>query len=139
MVDGEPCAMMGVVPRNMLEGSGTPWMLGSEQIYDSARLLVRYGPGIIAEMRASFERLENMVHVENDRAIRFLRHFGWTISEQREAIGGIDFVRFYDVRPGEHYDGGSDRRFGRRPASIGHVRLTGRELPGAGRPAEQRA
>ena len=86
--------MMGVAPVNMLEGVGVPWMLGSERIYDHARDLARYGPRIIAEMRASFERLENYVHTENDRAIRFLRHFGFEVSDEPVTVGGIEFVRF---------------------------------------------
>lgn len=94
LVDEEPHAMMGVSPRNMIEGVGIPWMLGSERIYDHGRDLVRYGPSIIAEMRRSFERLENVVHTGNVRAIRFLRHFGWEISEQLETHGGVEFVRF---------------------------------------------
>ncbi len=94
LVDDEPHAMMGVAPVNVMEGVGVPWMLGSEKIYDHARDLVRYGPSIIAEMRQSFERLENMVHCDNTRAIRFLRHFGFHISDKRETISGIDFVRF---------------------------------------------
>ncbi len=97
LVDDEPQAIMGVAPVSVMEGFGVPWMLGSERIYDHARDLVRYGPGIIAEMRQSFERLENMVHVDNTRALRFLRHFGFTISGERETIGGIDFVRFSNV------------------------------------------
>lgn len=93
-MEDEPIAMLGVMPVNMIDGVGSPWMLGSERIYDHARDLVRFGPGLIAEMRASFERLENVVHTGNDRALRFLRHFGWTISEQREIYGGVEFVRF---------------------------------------------
>ncbi len=94
IVDDEPHAMMGVSSLNMIEGVGVPWMLGSEKIYDHARDLIRYGPRIIAEMQASFERLENAVHVENVRAIRFLRHFGFTLSDEREPYGGLQFVRF---------------------------------------------
>lgn len=94
LVDDTPEAMMGVSPKSMIEGIGVPWMLGSEKIYDHARDLVRYGPAIIGEMRRGFERLENVVHQENHRALRFLRHFGWTISDTPETIGGLDFVRF---------------------------------------------
>lgn len=96
-VDEEPHAMMGVSPLNMIEGVGVPWMLGSERIYDHGRALLKYGPQIIAEMKAGFERLENVVHVENHRALRFLHRFGWQISEQRESYGGLDFVRFSSV------------------------------------------
>jgi hypothetical protein len=94
LVDEEPHAMMGVSPLNMIEGVGVPWMLGSDRIYDHGRDLLKYGPQIFAEMKAGFERLENLVHAENHRALRFLRHFGWSISEQRESYGGLDFVRF---------------------------------------------
>lgn len=94
LVDDEPHAMMGVSPVNMIEGVGCPWMLGSERVYSHARDLARYGPGIIAEMRSGFERLENVVHVGNVRALRFLRHFGFTISDERETHGGLEFVRF---------------------------------------------
>lgn len=97
LVDDEPHAMMGVAPVNVMDGLGVPWMLGSERIYDHARDLVKYGPGILAEMRVGFERLENMVHCENVRAIRFLRHFGFKLSESRETHGGIEFVRFSSV------------------------------------------
>ena len=93
-VGEEPHAMLGVSPRNMIEGYGVPWMLGSERIYDHGRDLVRFAPSIIAEMRGDFERLENVVHVGNDRAIRFLRHFGFDVSEQLETYGGLEFVRF---------------------------------------------
>lgn len=94
LVDDKPEAMMGVTPLNMIEGIGVPWMLGSERIYDHGRVLLKYGPGIIAEMRSSFERLENLVHTENHRALRFLRHFGFRVSDKRETIGGLEFVRF---------------------------------------------
>lgn len=94
LVDGEPHAMMGVSPVSVMEGRGTPWMLGSERVYDHGRDLLRHGPPIVAEMRACFESLENVVHVENHRALRFLRHFGFLISDQRETIGGLEFVRF---------------------------------------------
>jgi hypothetical protein len=94
LVDETPEAMMGVSPLNMLEGVGVPWMLGSEKIYDHARDLARYGPRVIGEMKASFERLENVVHTRNDRAIRFLRHFGFSISDEPVTVGGIEFVRF---------------------------------------------
>jgi hypothetical protein len=95
LVDDVPEAMMGVAPLNMLDGIGVPWMLGSERIYDHGRDLARYGPAIIGEMRAGFESLENLVHIENHRALRFLRHFGFLVSEERETHGGREFVRFY--------------------------------------------
>lgn len=97
MVDDEPVAMLGVAPRSMIEGVGIPWMLGSDVIYSGARELVAYGPSIIAEMERTFPKLVNMVAAANSRAISFLRHWGWRISSERVAVGGVDFVEFSNV------------------------------------------
>lgn len=94
MFDGEPLAMLGVTPRNMMEGSGVPWMLGTERIYDSGRELVRYVPAILGEMFDSFTVLENYVSVDNERAVSFLRHFDFEIYEAVVNIGGVPFKRF---------------------------------------------
>lgn len=94
LVDDEPHAMLGLVPVNAMVGEACPWMLGSEAIYDHGRDLLRYGPGIVAEMRRGFERLGNVVHTENHRALRFLRRLGFQISEEQEVHGGLTFVRF---------------------------------------------
>jgi hypothetical protein len=94
LVDDEPVAMLGVAPRSMIEGVGVPWMLGSDAIYDGARELVTYGPGVIREMESIFPRLVNMVAASNTRAISFLRHWGWRISSNRVPVGGVDFVEF---------------------------------------------
>lgn len=94
LLDDHPHAMMGVAPLNMLEGTGVPWMLGTERIYDNARLLVRYGPGIIGEMRKLFPHLTNMVGADNERAKTFIRHFGWEINERQTIVGGVALQRF---------------------------------------------
>jgi hypothetical protein len=94
MVDGKPEAMLGVAPRSMIEGTGVPWMLGTEAVYGGAREFVRYGRGIISEMEWSFPVLSNFVAAGNARAIGFLRHWGWRISSKRVSVGGVDFVEF---------------------------------------------
>jgi hypothetical protein len=97
LVDGKPEAMLGVVPRVMIEGTGVPWMLGTEAVYGGAREFVRFGPAIISEMEWSFPVLSNMVAAGNERAIRFLKHWGWRISSKRVCVGGVDFVEFSNV------------------------------------------
>lgn len=92
--DGVPQAIMGVVPRNMIEGHGIPWMLGTDRIYARPVALIRLGKAVIAEMRSSFTMLENFVSVENTRAMKFLKHFGWEFSDETYLIGGVEFVRF---------------------------------------------
>ena len=97
MDDEGPVAMLGVASVSMIEGTGSPWMLGSERIYDNARAMVKFGPGIIAAMERTFPVLHNYVSVANDRSIRFLRHWGWQVSNDEVDIGGVSFVRFANV------------------------------------------
>ena len=33
IVDGDPCLMFGVAPASVLGGVGTPWLLGTDDIY----------------------------------------------------------------------------------------------------------
>jgi len=94
IVDDEPHAMMGVSSRNMIEGIGVPWMLGTERVYDHARDLIRYAPVILGEMHRTFDVLENLVSVDNARAIRFLRHAGFEIYPDVSMVGATAFVRF---------------------------------------------
>lgn len=95
IVDDQPHAMMGVTSRSMVEGIGVPWMLGTERVYDHSRDLVRYAPAIIAEMHLTFDRLENLVSADNDRALRFLRHVGFEIYDPVIMVGGTAFVHFH--------------------------------------------
>lgn len=94
IVEGEPHAMMGVSPLNMIEGLGVPWMLGTERIYDHGRDLVRHTPAILGEMLATFPRLENFVSTGNVRAIRFIRFAGFEFRPEISNVGGVPFVRF---------------------------------------------
>lgn len=93
--DEVPVAMLGVAPKSMLNGIGVPWMLGSERIYDNPRALIRFGPAVIEEMLDTFPRLENLIAVDNTRAIAFLKHWNWEISPDPVKVGGVDFVRFF--------------------------------------------
>jgi len=96
--DDKPIAMLGVVARNMIEAKGIPWMLGSEKIYESTRDIVTLAPHIVRMMRETFSSLENLVSVDNHRAISFLRHYGWKLTDERHMIGGVEFAKFTDER-----------------------------------------
>jgi len=95
LADGEPHAMFGVTALNAIEGTGRPWFLGSELVYDCARHLLTIGPHVIAQMHRRFRRLENVVSVRNVRAIRMLKRWGFELGDEAMTIGGVDFVLFW--------------------------------------------
>lgn len=94
-VDGSPHAMMGVSPISLVEGRGTPWMLGTDEIMRHGRELVAMGPRILSAMSASYRRLENHVSAENTAAIRLLRRWGFTVEDQPRLVGGLEFLPFW--------------------------------------------
>lgn len=93
-IGGEPEAMLGLTPENLIEGRGRPWMLGSDALYENARAMLSLGPPIIRLWRDSTPVLVNVVWQENARAIRMLRRWGFEIGSEVEMIGGLAFVRF---------------------------------------------
>lgn len=94
IVENRPHAMMGVASRNMLEGVGIPWMLGTDRIYDHPRDMIRNAPAVLGEMHRTFATLENLVSADNDRAVRYLRHVGFEFCTDPINVGGISFIRF---------------------------------------------
>lgn len=94
LVDGRPEAMLGLVVQSALGGEGIPWMLGSDAIYDHPREMIRTGSALVAAMLDSTPSLTNVVAGENIRAIRMLRRWGFSIGEDRQLFGGIEFLTF---------------------------------------------
>lgn len=78
-VDGELAAIMGVAPINMLNGLGSPWMLGTPVLDRNSRILVRATPVYIGRMLTAFPHLVNFVHAKNTTSVRWLRRLGFTL------------------------------------------------------------
>lgn len=83
-LDGKPEAMFGLVVENAIEGRGCPWMLGTEAIYDSGRALMVLGPQVLTLFSDSTPVMRNIVGVENTRAIRMLRRWGFNIHDEAQ-------------------------------------------------------
>lgn len=94
MIDDAPEAMLGLVVTNALCGEGCPWMLGSDAIYGRPRDMVRLGAIVFPAMVDSTPRLSNIVARDNARAIRMLRHWGFSIREEVILSAGVEFVTF---------------------------------------------
>lgn len=94
MVDGKPEAMFGVVVESLIDRVGTPWFLGTDAVYRHGRELLMHGPGILARMGDSSRALRNLVSSRNDRAIRLLRKWGFTVMDDEVTVRGVAFRHF---------------------------------------------
>lgn len=81
LVDGELAAILGVAPVNILNGLGSPWMLGTPVLDRHQRVLVRSTPEYIGRMLKAFPHLVNFVHAHNTTSVRWLRRLGFTLHE----------------------------------------------------------
>lgn len=93
-LDGKPAAMIGVVPASFIDGHARIWMLGTDEVDRAARVVVKLGPRLLGRIRGEWPRLDNLVAVNNSRAVRFLRWLGFAFDEEVRYVGGVAFRRF---------------------------------------------
>lgn len=77
--NGVPLCVFGVSPVSILTGVGSPWLIGSVALEQHVRELVPLAAPYIRLMLRIYPHLENHVHAENRRAVRWLRAAGFTI------------------------------------------------------------
>lgn len=94
LIDGHPVAMWGVCAVNVLEGLGTPWMLGSDQARRHPKAFYVGGARTLPIMLRCFPRLENHVAVGNKGAIRLLGRWGFEVGGTVVTKRGVDFIPF---------------------------------------------
>jgi len=92
--EGKPLAMMGVVSTSLISSRAAVWFLGRDEVFDHGREMLTIGPKVLGHWLETFEVLENIVAVQNVRATRMLRKWGFEIGDAVQAHGGVDFVPF---------------------------------------------
>lgn len=92
--DGKPVGMFGVLPLSIIEGRGAPWFLGTDELLTGARQWIKWGPGFVEAMQGDFPRLQNIVAIDNHRAIRVLKALGFAVSTETVIVGDVAMVRF---------------------------------------------
>jgi hypothetical protein len=80
-VNDEPCAMLGLVIRDILSGTGVPWLLGTNNALKYKRHFILQVPVILDEMLNICPRLFNYVHADNEVSIRWLKRIGFIFDE----------------------------------------------------------
>ena len=94
-LDGNPIAMFGAASVSIIDGTGRPWMLGTEAIYRQGRVLLRLAPVYVGLMAERYPRMDNLIHRDNARGLRLLRRLGFQVEPEARDVGGEPMVRFY--------------------------------------------
>lgn len=78
-VDGVPFVLFGVSYPYALADYGMPWLLATPAIEAHAVPFLRHSAGVVREMKARYDHLENWVDARNRLSIRWLRWCGFTV------------------------------------------------------------
>lgn len=93
--NNRPLAVFGAAPVSLLDGIGSPWLLGTEGMFEHPRTLVADGRRYLQRMQAIYSELFNYVDARNDRSIRWLKRIGFTVQPARPyGAMGLPFHRF---------------------------------------------
>lgn len=76
---GVPFAIGGVVPVNMVAGTGAPWMLGTPGVGRNARWFLKESRAQLAAVFEAYDFLSNACDARYAASIRWLRWLGFTI------------------------------------------------------------
>lgn len=95
LIEGRVAAIFGLVPLSLVSGTAAPWLLGTDLMTQHRRALMRVAPSYIRAMLRAYPHLLNLVHAENELAVRWLRRAGFTFHEaQPHPTTGAPFHRF---------------------------------------------
>lgn len=93
-----PIAIFGVAPQALLGLTGSPWMVGTDEMkrYDAQIFIARNSIKYIKKMFDCFPYLLNYVDVRNKLSIKWLKWCGFNISDNSTPYGvfGSPFYRF---------------------------------------------
>lgn len=95
LIEGRVAAIFGLAPLSLLTGVGAPWLLGTDLVTQHRRALMRLAPAYIGAMLRAYPHLVNLVHADNEFAVRWLRRAGFTFhpAHPHPATGAL-FHRF---------------------------------------------
>ncbi len=95
LVNNKPIGMVGVTERTLLSNTGTPWLLGTDDLIEDKKLFFKVSKIVLKNMSIGYKYLENYVSIENKASLMWLKHLGFIIGEDIKGITGVIFKRFY--------------------------------------------
>lgn len=112
VINGTPCSIFGLVVKNLLCGSGVPWLLSSEAVLSHKRQFLLQSQSVLSSMLDVCSELMNYVHVDNGFSIRWLQRIGFTLEDPEPyGVSGALFHKFYmradNVHPDTRFNTGT--------------------------------
>ncbi|CAB3624700.1 hypothetical protein [Achromobacter pestifer] len=96
-VEGRIAMVGGVSNLGTLLGDniGSPWLLGSSQMFRRPGALTRTGRRYVAFMHTIYPELRNFIDHRNAVSIAWLQRLGFTVQTDQSVLCGPDRVPFY--------------------------------------------
>ncbi len=94
--DDQPAAaLFGVTPVSLLGGVGSPWMVGTDEMFRYPGALVALSKRYIQKMAEAYPKLVNYVDERNLRSVRWLKRMGFAVEPAKPyGFYGRPFHRF---------------------------------------------
>lgn len=96
LIDGKPEAMFGVGTLNAVTRTGTPWLLGTDEIDRVARPFYQGSREFVGWMLTLYAALENYVDDRHDKSKRWLKRIGFHLFEPQ--------IMGYEQRPFRRFE-----------------------------------
>lgn len=93
---GEPVALCGIAPVDLISGTASPWLLGTDRAPQARRALVLLGCQAARQWSQRWALQENYVDTRNIAALRWLQRIGYTLDPPLpHGPLGLSFRRFW--------------------------------------------
>lgn len=96
LINGRVVTIFGVAPGSMIGGTGTPWLVGTDDLEHYQRTFLRRCRNVVNAMLSVYPYLENYVDERNHVAKAWLHWLGFRLEDAAPfGIEGLNFHRFH--------------------------------------------
>lgn len=96
LINGQVVTIFGVAPGSMIGGTGTPWLVGTDDLERYQRTFLRRCRNVVNAMLSVYPYLENYVDERNHVAKAWLHWLGFRLEESAPfGVKGLNFHRFH--------------------------------------------
>jgi len=96
LINGRVVTIFGVAPGSMIGGTGTPWLVGTDDLERYQRTFLRRCRNVVNAMLSVYPYLENYVDERNHVAKAWLHWLGFRLEDAAPfGTAGLNFHRFH--------------------------------------------